>query len=63
MCARCRKRQKEIYHLEILGVGRRIILKEILKKQYERIWTGFIRLGIGTNGGSPEHSNGPSAFV
>jgi hypothetical protein len=43
---------RETYHLENLGVDRKIILKFIFKK-YERrwTWTGLIRLRIGTNSG------------
>jgi hypothetical protein len=37
-------------HCEDFGLDRRIILKWILKKQTEGMWTGFIWLKIGTNG-------------
>jgi hypothetical protein len=37
--------------LEGLGVNGWTILRWTLKKQFERVWTGFIWLRIGTNGG------------
>jgi hypothetical protein len=37
----------------------RIILKWILKKYDEKVWTGFIWLWTGTSGGLCEHSNEP----
>jgi hypothetical protein len=39
------------HHLEDLSIDERIILKWILRKQCERVWTGFIRLRRGTIGG------------
>jgi hypothetical protein len=33
------------------GVEGRITLKQIVKKQCRSVWTGFIWLKIGTNGG------------
>jgi len=40
---------KESDHLKYLGVDR--ILPRILKKQDDGVWTGFISLGTGKNGG------------
>jgi hypothetical protein len=37
--------------LEDLAIGERIILKYILKKLNERLWTGLIWLRIGISGG------------
>jgi hypothetical protein len=36
---------------------RRIILKHILKKQVESVWTGFIWFGIATGGGNEPSSS------
>jgi hypothetical protein len=38
-------------HSENIGVDVRIILEWILGKQGEKVWTGYIWLRIGTNGG------------
>jgi hypothetical protein len=38
-------------HYEDLDVGGRIILKWILERQDEMVWTGLIWLRIGTSGG------------
>jgi len=37
-------------HSEDLGVRRKIILKYILEKQGENVWTGFIWIRIEING-------------
>jgi len=42
---------KERDYLEYLGVDRRKILKWILKKWAERVWTGFIWLRVRTSDG------------
>jgi hypothetical protein len=34
-----------------LSLDHRIILKEILRKEYLKVWTGFICFRIGTSGG------------
>jgi hypothetical protein len=46
--------------LEAVGIVVRIILKCISKKWDVRAWTGFILLGIGTDGGSFECGNEPA---
>jgi hypothetical protein len=38
--------QSERDHLGELGIDGRKILKQIIKKQSVRVWTGFIWLGI-----------------
>jgi hypothetical protein len=38
-------------HYEDVGIDKRIILKCILKEWDENMWTGYIMLRIGTNGG------------
>jgi len=43
--------QKGRDHSEDLGVDRKVILEWILMKQGGKLWTGFIRLRIGTSGG------------
>jgi hypothetical protein len=43
--------QKERYHWEDIDVGERIILRWILKRQDEVLWTGLIWFRIGTSGG------------
>jgi hypothetical protein len=47
------------YPVEVLGVGGRIILEWILGKQGGKVWTAFIWLRIGTDGGSCEYGNEP----
>jgi hypothetical protein len=42
---------KEREHLQEVGLDGRIISEWILKKQDEMVWSGFIRLRIGTSGG------------
>ena len=42
---------EERNHLHYLVVDGRVILKWILENQYGRLWTVFILLKIGTNGG------------
>jgi len=42
---------KERYHLEDLGIDRRIILKWILNKLDWRVWSGLIWLRTGTTCG------------
>jgi hypothetical protein len=39
-------------HMEDLGVNRKIILQWILGEKGGKMWTGFIWLQTGTNGGS-----------
>lgn len=47
-------------HLDELGVSERIILKQILEKQGERIWTRFISgSGLGPVADSFENGNEP----
>jgi hypothetical protein len=41
---------KESYHLEDLGINRKIISEWILGKYGGKVWTGFIWLRIGTSG-------------
>jgi len=41
-CSVCWRNQKEREHLEDVGVKRRILLKYVLKKQDERMWTRFV---------------------
>jgi hypothetical protein len=41
----------EIQKNENVNVGWKIILKFILDKYYEVVWTGIIRLRIGSSGG------------
>jgi hypothetical protein len=43
--------QEERNHLEDLDIGGRIILKWILERQDEVVWTGLIWLRIGSSGG------------
>jgi hypothetical protein len=43
--------QKGRDHFEVLCIDGRIILKWILGKWGEKVWTGFIWLRIGTNDG------------
>jgi hypothetical protein len=38
-------------HLEVLGVGGRIILEWILRKQIGKVWNGCVWLRIWKNGG------------
>jgi hypothetical protein len=38
-------------HSEDLGVEGRIVIKWILGKHCEKVWTGFIRFRSGTSGG------------
>jgi hypothetical protein len=38
-------------HSEDLGVDWRIILEWILEKETGKLWTGFVWLRLGTNGG------------
>jgi hypothetical protein len=45
---------KERNHLEGLGTDGSIIFKQILKKQGQRAWDGFIWLRLGTSGGPCE---------
>jgi hypothetical protein len=40
---------EERYYFKYIGVDGRIILKLILRRQDERVWTGLIRLRIGTS--------------
>jgi hypothetical protein len=47
----CFKNLNGIDHSEDLGVDGRIILEMIVGKWGGKLWTGFIRFGIGTNGG------------
>jgi hypothetical protein len=47
-------------HWEELGVGGRIILNWMLRKEGWREWTKFIWLRAGPLAGSCEHSNEPS---
>jgi hypothetical protein len=44
------KTLKEIEHLGDLGIGDRMMLKWMLKKQSVRTWTGFICLGTKSSG-------------
>jgi hypothetical protein len=50
-CRFWRGNLRERDHLEDPGIGRRIILKWIFKKQNGVVWTGSIWLMIGTGGG------------
>jgi hypothetical protein len=45
----CSENLTEIYHLEDLGADGEI-LKWILKREYETVWTGFIKLWRETGG-------------
>jgi len=40
-----------------------IMLEQILEKQDGNVWTGFIWLRIGINGGLCEHDNVPSGSI
>jgi len=46
-----RGNQKERDVSQNLGVGRRIILKSMLKRQTVKAWAGLSLFGIGTGGG------------
>jgi len=47
-----RGNQKERDDFEDLGFDGRILLKCMLKMYYDRAWSGFIWLRIGTSGGT-----------
>jgi hypothetical protein len=55
--------QKGRDHLEDVCVYGKIILEWTLGKQGGEVWTVFIRLRIGTSGGSCEHGNESSSFI
>jgi hypothetical protein len=38
-------------HLENLGNDNSVLLKQVLKKQSDRVWSGLIRLRVETSGG------------
>jgi hypothetical protein len=59
----CSENLKGRAHSEDFGVGGEIILGRILENQGRKLWTGFIRLRIGTSGGSCEHGNEPLGFI
>jgi len=42
---------REVDHLEDLGVGRKVILKWIIKKWGGGAWTGQLWLWVGAGGG------------
>ena len=50
-------------YLQDLGVEKRTILKWILKESFGKLWIGFMRLKMGTNGGLCEHGNETSGSI
>jgi hypothetical protein len=58
-----RKTRRKERTWEILGTGKRIILKYIMKKQDVTVWTGRLKwLSIKSEAGSCEYGNKPSWF-
>jgi hypothetical protein len=59
----CMENLKGRGHLRDIGIDGNILLKEILKKQGVKVWTGLIWISTVTSRGICEHENEPWDYI